>query len=125
VSEEGEGAALFDLEPAQAGPRQPGRAEASLRRALRAGVTDGTLRDVDEALGEAALIAARALDTADRIGGLKGGYLAAQSLPGYQKVLHALRLPAELAPVGPPPPAAGDGTASWLDDLRDSFGTAE
>jgi hypothetical protein len=116
--------ALFDLEgPAGPGPGQPGRAEASLRRTLQAGVRDGTICDIDEALGEAALIGARALDVADRIGGLKGGYLAAQALPAYQKALHALRLPAEVtAAEQPRPPASGQTEPpSWLSD---AFGTA-
>jgi hypothetical protein len=114
--------ALFEVAVA-ATARRAGRAEAALRRALSAGLADGTIRDVDEALGESALILARALDAADAIGGLKGGYLAAQTQPALQKALHALRLPAELTPVPAPPPADSQtDTPEWL---RDAFGTAE
>lgn len=112
--------ALFAVESAQ---RRAGRAEQALRRALQAGCDDGTIRDVDEALGESALILARALDAADAIGGLKGGYLAAQAQPAFQKALHALRLPAELTPVAAPPPSNGPTDLSEL--LGDSFGRAE
>jgi hypothetical protein len=112
--------ALFPTSVAAIGS---GRAESALHRALQAGLADGTIRDVDEALGESALILARALDAADRIGGLKGGYLAAQAQPAFQKALHALRLPAELTPVPAPPPSNGPTDLSEL--LGDSFGRAE
>jgi hypothetical protein len=44
-------------------------------------------------------VLAETLDTARRIGGMKGGYLAVQALPPYQRGLHALRLPVELTAV--------------------------
>lgn len=119
------GGALFGESEVHA--LQPaGRVEAALRRALEAGTAAGTIVDVDEALAESALVLARTLDTADRVGGLKGGYLAAQAQPPFQKACHALRLPAELTAVAPPPPqAAPDGQTGVPDWLRDAFGTPE
>jgi hypothetical protein len=121
VTDEG---ALFDVGTAAAATR-PGLAEASLRRSLAVGFEEGRLvHDVDQPLAESALILARALDTADRIGGLKGGYLAAQAQPALQKALHALRLPTELTAATPPAPAPDSQTTApeWL---RDAFGTPE
>lgn len=116
---------LFGVTAAEAGPRHPGRVEAALRRALEAGARDGTIRDVDEALAESALVLARTLDTADRVGGLKGGYLSAQAQPPLQKALHALRLPVELTAATPPAPAAADdgaGLPDWFRDLGTALG---
>jgi hypothetical protein len=119
-------AALFSIDPA-AGVRRgpPGRQEAALRRALEKGFTDGRLiADVDEPLAESAMILARVLDTADRIGDLKGGYLAAQAQPALQKALHALRMPAEITPTGVPLPAGeGSGHTDLSGFLGDAFGT--
>jgi hypothetical protein len=116
--------ALFEV--GEARPARAGKTEAALVRAIKAGQDDGTIRDVDEALAESALVLARALDTADRVGGLKGGYLAAQAQPPLQKALHALRLPAELTAVPPPLPAP-DGQQelpNFLRDLGDALGPA-
>lgn len=100
-----------------------GRAEKALHAAAAAGESDGTLLATDAALLAAALIAARALDEADRVGGIKGGYLIAQSLTGYRETLHALRLPTAIVPGGVPLPSPDQGQApEWL---RDAFGTAE
>lgn len=113
---------LFDVgEAVRAG--KPGRVEAALRRSLERGVADGTVTELDEALGEAALVQARALDTADLVGGLKGGYLAAQAGPVLQRMLHALRLPAELTAVAPPLPTGETGAMEdWWRDVGDALG---
>jgi hypothetical protein len=76
------------------------------------------------ALIEGVRVLAEALDTARRIGGMKGGYLAVQALPPYQRGLHALRLPVELTAVsqGVPTGESHTDTPQWI---RDAFGTAE
>ena len=115
--------ALFPTEAVR--PSAPGRVLAEFRRLVAAGRQEGTLADVDGALIEAAEVLAEALDTARRIGGMKGGYLAVQALPPFQKALHALRLPVELTAAATPPsqgPVKGSDTPDWL---RDAFGTAE
>jgi hypothetical protein len=112
---------LFELPAAAAGLHSPGAAEAALRAQLTAGFEEGRLADVDRPLAESALILARALDSADRIGGVKGGYLAAAAQPPFQKACHALRLPAELTPT--PVPSGGGVDLRSL--LGDAFGTPE
>lgn len=117
--------ALFDVPELVLNPARCGRVEAGLQRALRAGHDAGTLVAEDAGMIGGALAAARALDGAEAIGGTKGGYLIAQLLTSYREALHSLRLPAQLTPATPPPPAATerqDTTPEWL---RDSFGTAE
>lgn len=124
AADEDEAPALFGVATVAAAT-PAGRAESTLRTALAAAFDGGRLiAEVDQPLAESALILARALDTADRIGGLKGGYLAAQAQPAFQKALHALRMPAELtASASAPPPQEGHtDTPSWL---RDAFGTPE
>jgi hypothetical protein len=115
---------LFDLGPAPA--RTQGRTERQLRAQLAAAFEAGRLVvDVDGALAESALILAAALDTAHNVGGLKGGYLAAQAQPPFQKACHALRLPAELAtPTAAPPktPEGQTGTPDWANVLGDALG---
>jgi hypothetical protein len=96
----------------------------TFRRLVAAARAAGTLVDEDEALIEGVAVLAEALDTARAVGGMKGGYLAAQTFPPYQRGLHALRLPVELTAVSQGAPA-GDGqtdTPSWL---RDAFGSPE
>jgi hypothetical protein len=82
--------------------------------------------DEDAALVAGVAVLAEALDTAHRVGGMKGGYLAAQAFPPYQRGLHALRLPVELTAATPPAPAAsgGNGQDELTEFLRD-LGTAE
>jgi hypothetical protein len=114
--------ALFDV-PELRLEQRAGRAERALHAAAAAGERDGTLLPTDAALLAAALFAARALDEADRVGGIKGGYLIAQSLTGYREALHALRLPTAIAPGAVPlPTGKQSGTPSWVSD---TFGTAE
>jgi hypothetical protein len=113
--------ALFDLPAAPAAPHEPGPTEVALRAQLDVGFDEGRLTDVDRPLAESALVLARVVDTADRIGGLKGGYLAAQAQPALQKALHALRLPAELT-AAPVPSGGGSDLRSFLGD---AFGTPE
>jgi hypothetical protein len=119
-----DGGALF---PVEAVPRGgPGPAEAALRVAVTAATEAGRLDpEVDGPLAAAALVAARALDNADRVGGLKGGYLVAQSLTGYRECLHALRLPTAIAPGGVPLPKPQNGHTDLSELLGDSFGTPE
>lgn len=120
--------ALFDVPELAADITKLGRAEAGLIRAVRAGEVSGTLIAVDAAAVGAALIAARALDRADKplgLGNVKDGYLVAQLLTPYREMLHSLRLPAALTPAAPPPPDPGNGQDQTPDWLRDAFGTAE
>jgi hypothetical protein len=118
---------LFGVEEVR--PRRPatvGPVERELHRSLALAVEEGRLtREVDGALAESAMVLARTLDTADAIGGLKGGYLAAQAQPALQKALHALRLPTEVAASAVPLPVAQDGQGSAPDWIRDAFGSAE
>jgi hypothetical protein len=97
---------------------------AAFRAAVAAGREAGTIVAEDAALIAGVEVMAEALDTAHRVGGLKGGYLAAQAFPPYQRGCHALRLPQELTAVSPAPPDA-DGQRDTPDWLRDAFGTAE
>jgi hypothetical protein len=114
--------ALFDVGAAR--PSRPGRVLSEFRRVVAAAREAGTLLAEDDALIAGVEVMAEALDTARAVGGLKGGYLAAQAFPPYQRGCHALRLPVELTAATPPVPAP-DGhtdTPSWL---RDAFGTPE
>jgi hypothetical protein len=108
--------ALFAVE--QAAPARPGNVLASFRKAVAAGRAAGTIVAEDEALIAGTEVMCRALDAADRTGGLKGGYLAAQAFPPYQRALHALRLPAELtAATGAATGTESQtGTPDWLSD---------
>lgn len=125
AEEETPEAGLFDVVELRE-QQKAGRAEAALHRALAAAAEDGRLQPVDAALAAAALVAARALDNADRVGGLKGGYLVAQSLTGYRETLHALRLPAATLAVPVPLPAEGHTDLSGLlGDLGNAFGTPQ
>lgn len=117
--------ALFGVEEVR--PRRPatvGPVERSLQEQLQTAYAQKLLLPDDvAALAESAMVLARAMDTADAIGGLKGGYLAAQTQPALQKALHALRLPTEVAPAGVPLPGNGQqDTPSWVSD---AFGTPE
>ena len=121
---------LFDVAEVVAHPRpgEVGRCERALVVALQAGAESGQLRKEDLGMIGGALIAARALDDAERWAGSKGGgpYAVAAVLTPYREVLQALRLPAATAPEeggGPPvPPDGQGGTPSWLSD---HFGTPE
>lgn len=114
--------ALFDV--GEARPARPGAVLAAFRAAVAAGRSAGTIVAEDEALIAGVEVMAEALDTARRVGGLKGGYLAAQAFPPYQRGCHALRLPVELTAVspGPPTPEGPTEAPNWI---RDAFGTAE
>ena len=85
---EDEAPGLFTLESAVP-PGGIGRAEQGLEAAITAASHLGAR---DSALVGGARVAARALDNAERIGGLKGGYLVAQLLRPYQDALEALAL---------------------------------
>lgn len=113
---------LFDVEDLP--PAKPGDVARTFERLVKAGLWAGTLLDEDAALIEGVRVLAETLDTARRIGGMKGGYLAVQALPPFQRGLHALRLPVELTAVSPPSvtPEGQTGTPSWV---RDAFGSAE
>lgn len=115
--------ALFATDDLAALRRPVGEVEAGLRAAVTAGWEAGTLVEEDRGLIGAALVAARKLDAADRMHDKAGGYLVAQLLTPYRESLAALRLPAALTPVPPPPPAESQtGTPDWF---REHFGTAE
>lgn len=103
----------------------PGAVLRAFAAAVTAGLEAGQLVDEDRPLIEGARVLAEALDTARRLGGMKGGYLAVQALPPYQRALHALRLPVELTAVPQPAPGAGIPAGDTPDWVRDAFGTAE
>lgn len=105
-------------------PARPGVVASTFDKLVRAARDAGKLVDEDDALVEGVRVLAEALDTARRIGGMKGGYLAVQALPPYQRGLHALRLPVELTAVsqGVPGGEAGTDAPDWL---RDAFGAPE
>lgn len=113
---------LFDVAELKPLPNAR-RAEAGLMAALEKAAEDGSVLELDAGLVAAALIAARTLDRAEALPDKTAVYAVAQLLPPYQKALHGLRLPAEVAPVGTPrlpePADQGDGRPSWMDD---SFG---
>lgn len=110
---------LFDVEELVV-PHTAGRVEAGLGRALEVAVTEGVVVELDAGLVAGALVAARALDRAEGLPDKSAVYAVAQLMRPYQDALHALRLPAEVAPTaGPrlPDTAAGaDGPPSWLGD---------
>lgn len=114
--------ALFDVGTVR--PARPGEVATAFDRLVRAGREAGTLVEEDAALIEGVRVLAEALDTARRIGGMKGGYLAVQALPPYQRGLHALRLPVELNAVSQPSatPEGHTDAPSWI---HDAFGTPE
>lgn len=114
--------ALFDVPTPPSWPA--GECEKALRAQLDDAFAAGRLIDLDRPLAQSALVLARTLDTADRVGGLKGGYLAAQAQPPFQKACHALRLPAELGPPVAVPPA-GNSQGGLRELLGDAFGTPE
>lgn len=100
--------------------RNAGRAEAGLGAALAAAAAEGVILQLDGGLVAAALVAARALDRAEALPDKSAVYAVAQLLPPFQKALHGLRLPAEVAPVATPrtPEPAPDASdrPSWLGD---------
>lgn len=97
------------------------RAESGLQRALTEAEELGLIRAEDAGLIGAALIAARALDEAETIRDPKDrAYAVTALLPPFQRVLHGLRIPAEVvaagAPRTPEPSPAGTGAPEWLGD---------
>jgi hypothetical protein len=121
-----QGPALFGVdEVRRAQPSTVGTVERSLHAALGKALEEGRLlSDVDGPLAESAMVLARTLDTADAIGGIKGGYLASQAQPALQKALHALRLPVEVtAAAGVPLP--GNSPTGAPDWVGDAFGRPE
>lgn len=117
--------ALFGVEEVRpARPGTVGTVEKALQQQLATAYGEKLLMPDDvAALAESAMVLARTLDTADAIGGLKGGYLAAQTQPAFQKALHALRLPTEVA--APTVPNGGNGQTDLSGLLGDAFGRAE
>lgn len=114
---------LFGVDELVEDAHRAGPAEAGLRAALERARTDGIVTVLDAGAIGAALLAARALDRADRLPSKTAVYAIAQSLTPYRELLHALRLPAAIAPGGVPLPTAdvdGSGVPSWLSD---EFGT--
>lgn len=109
-------------------PARPGVVAQALHQLVRAGLDAGTLVAEDQALIEGVRVLAETLDTARRIGGMKGGYLAVQALPPFQRGLHALRLPMELsAAPAAASPRGGGGEPSPAEPqwFRDAFGTPQ
>jgi hypothetical protein len=114
--------ALFGREEVPVGGIGP--AEAALNVAVAAGEAAGTLVAEDAALVAAARHAARAMDWTMRTPSPKAIYAVAQSLTAYRETLHALRLPAAIAPAPPAPPRPSEAPTQG-DSLRDLFGTPE
>jgi hypothetical protein len=113
--------ALFGREAVPVGGVGP--AEAALNTAVAAGEKAGTLLEEDAALVAAARHAARAMDWTMRTPSPKAIYAVAQSLTAYRETLHALRLPAAIAPLPvPKAPASAPEQGRSLDDL---FGRPE
>jgi hypothetical protein len=114
--------ALFGVDELREAKRA-GPAEAGLHKALVRAVADGIVTDLDAAAVGAALLGARALDRADFLPDKSAVYAIFQGLTPYRELLHALRLPAAIAPGGVPLPT-GDGDASGVPSwLSDEFGT--
>lgn len=111
---------LFDV-PELERPLGNGRTEAGLHRALVVAAEAGRLQPEDAGLVAGALVAARALDRAEGLADKAAPYAVAQLLPQYQKALHGLRLPQEVAAVGGPPTPLptpeGSGAADFLGEL--------
>lgn len=106
-------AALFDVADEDLVPLPAGGNNlAHLAAAIAAGRKSGRLLVEDGALIRAAETAARSLDYAERAGGLKAGYLIAQTLRPYQDVLDRLGLNGrgEL----PPAPSGTGRTAALI-----------
>lgn len=114
-----EDGALFGVPELEVDTAKVGRVEAGLARSIDAGEKAGTLVPEDAGLIGAALVAARALDVAERSS--KPAYAVAALLTPYRECLAALRLPAAIAPAAPRPPAGG--APDTPDSLRDLFGT--
>lgn len=111
---------LFDVPELTALPNA-GRAEAGLMLALREATRAELLQEVDGGLVAGALIAARALDSAETISSAKDrAYAVTALLPPYQKALHGLGIPLERAPAAGPavpvPTPGGSDRPSWLSD---------
>jgi hypothetical protein len=122
TADAGADGALFDVPELAVNPAAVGRVEAGLAAALRAAESAGTIVAEDAGLIGAALVAARALDTAER--SAKPAYAVAALLTPYRECLHALRLPAQVAPAGAArPPAAAEGQGDEPQWFRDAFGT--
>jgi hypothetical protein len=117
-----EDGALFELPELVVDERKAGRCEVALHRALQAGIGDGTVVAIDAGLAAAALVAARALDRAERMD--KPAYAVAALLTPYREALHALRLPAPFTP-GPAALPSADSPTGVPEWLRDAFGSAE
>jgi hypothetical protein len=113
--------ALFDVPELYLQPDGKGRTEAGLMRALAAAEEAGKLIPEDAGMIGAALVAARALDQAEKFSGPKTPYAIQAAMPSYMEALHALRLPVKVAPVPPVvAPSSQPVTSDWLGD---AFGT--
>jgi hypothetical protein len=114
--------ALFGREDVPVGGIGP--TEAALNVSVAAAEAKGMLIDEDMGLVQAARNAARAMDWTMRTPSPKAIYAVAQSLTAYRETLHALRLPAAIAPAPSPLPQPTD-TRTQGDSLSDLFGTPE
>jgi hypothetical protein len=99
--------------------------EAGVRRALAAGAEAMIVGPTDAALAEAAVVAGRALDRANRLPDKSAVYAVAQLMRPFQDALHALRLPAQLSPASVPPSSGAERPSSLGDLLGDAFGRPE
>ena len=112
---------LFGVEELRFDPERRGRAEAGLMAAVAAAETAGKLIPEDAGMIGAALVAARALDQAEKFSGPKTPYAIQAAMPSLIEALYALRLPVKAAPV--PAPSAGISQTDPADWLGDAFGT--
>jgi hypothetical protein len=115
---------LFDVPELILEPAKRGRTEAGLMCALAAAEEAGKLIPEDAGMIGAALVAARALDQAEKFSGPKTPYAIQAAMPSYMEALHALRLPVRTAPVPAvaPPTSGQPDSAKWF---RDVFGSPE
>ncbi len=112
-----DGAALFDVPELRLDAGRRGRCEAGLMRSLAAAEEAGKLIPEDAGMIGAALVAARALDQAEKFSGPKTPYAIQAAMPSYMEALHALRLPVKSAPVpAAAPQVAQADPADWLGD---------
>jgi hypothetical protein len=115
--------ALFGEEEVTGAPM--GAVEAGVRRALAAGLEAMIVGPTDAALAEAAVVAGRALDRANRLPDKSAVYAVAQLMRPFQDALHALRLPAEVTPAAVPSAPAENSPSSLGDLLGDALGRPE
>lgn len=117
----GDEGALFGVDDLAAltQPSRRGRIERALAQSVAAGRRAQVLQDVDGGMVAAALSLARHLDSAEAVGGVKGGYLAAQLGRPFQDALESLGLAGRGVPTSGDAAKAGD-PAGWASEFGPS-----